>query len=108
MSESRPRPEITDAGVERLRARIGIAEPHPCPPHFLRPGGDAFRHVANAYGDDNPLFCDPDSDNYMIRSDSPASPDHPSGCGLRGALPVGCGPVSVESLSWTTIKSLYR
>ena len=51
---------ITDEGVARLRARIGIAEPHPMPPHFLRPGLDAFRHVAVAYGDDNPLWCDPD------------------------------------------------
>ena len=50
---------ITDEGIERLRARIGIPEPHPCPPHYLRPDTDAFRHVAECYGDDNPLFCDP-------------------------------------------------
>jgi acyl dehydratase len=50
---------ITDEGVERLRARIGIPEPHPMPPHYYRPGTDAFRHVAIAYGDDNPLWCDP-------------------------------------------------
>jgi hypothetical protein len=49
---------ITDDAVARLRARIGIAEPHPQPPHYLRPNADAFRHVANAYGDDNPLWCD--------------------------------------------------
>ena len=60
MSPEKPRAEITDAGVERLRARIGIAEPHPQPPHYRCPGPDAFRHVANAYGDDNPLYCDPD------------------------------------------------
>jgi len=28
------------------------------PPHYTRPGVDAFRHVAIAYGDDNPLWCD--------------------------------------------------
>jgi acyl dehydratase len=50
---------ITDDGVARLRARIGIPEPHPVTPHYLRPGIDAFRHVATAYGDDNPLWCDP-------------------------------------------------
>jgi len=50
---------ITDEGIDRLRARIGIPEPHPCPPHYLRPDTDAFRHVAECYGDDNPLFCDP-------------------------------------------------
>ena len=50
---------ITDEGIARLRARIGVAEPHPLPPHYLRPNTDAFRHVAEAYGDDNPLWCDP-------------------------------------------------
>ena len=58
MSDSTPR--ITDEAIEKLRARIGIPEPHPAPPHYLRPGEDAFRHVAEAYGDDNPLYCDPD------------------------------------------------
>jgi acyl dehydratase len=50
---------ITDEGVARLRARIGVPEPHPQPPHHRAPGVDAFRHVAEAYGDDNPLWCDP-------------------------------------------------
>jgi acyl dehydratase len=50
---------ITDEGIERLRARIGVPEPHPCPPHYLCPDTDAFRHVAECYGDDNPLYCDP-------------------------------------------------
>jgi acyl dehydratase len=50
---------ITDEGIARLRARIGVPEPHPCPPHYLCPGADAFRHVAESYGDDNPLWCDP-------------------------------------------------
>jgi acyl dehydratase len=47
---------ITQQGVDRLRMRIGIAEPHPVAPHYSRPGLDAFRHVAEAYGDDNPLW----------------------------------------------------
>jgi len=54
-----PDGSITDEGVARLRARIGVAEPHPQPPHYRCPGPDAFRHVAMAYGDDNPLWCDP-------------------------------------------------
>jgi acyl dehydratase len=56
----RAEPRITDEGVERLRARIGIAQPNPVPPHYESPGLDAFRHVAAAYGDDNPLWSDPD------------------------------------------------
>ena len=27
---------ITDEAVERLRARIGVPEPHPQPPHYTR------------------------------------------------------------------------
>ena len=50
---------ITDEGVAKLRERIGIARPHSAPPHYLSPNEDAFRHVALAYGDDNPLWCDP-------------------------------------------------
>jgi acyl dehydratase len=51
--------KITDEAIERLRARINVPEPHPLPRHYRRPGTDAFRHVATAYGDDNPLWCDP-------------------------------------------------
>ena len=56
----REAPGITDEAIARLRARIGVPEPHPLPPHYRRPDVDAFRHVAEAYGDDNPLWCDPD------------------------------------------------
>ncbi len=52
-------PAITDDGIAALRARLGVAQPHPQPPHYRRPNEDAFRHVAEAYGDDNPLWCDP-------------------------------------------------
>jgi acyl dehydratase len=52
-------PRITDEGIARLRSRIGVAEPHQLPPHYRFPNSDTFRHVANAYGDDNPLWCDP-------------------------------------------------
>src|SRR5262245_22885814 len=52
-------PSITDEGVARLRERIGIPQPHPQPPHYRCPNEDAFRQVADAYGDDNPLWCDP-------------------------------------------------
>jgi len=50
---------ITDDGLARLRARVGIPEPHTAPPRYLRADTDAFRHVAECYGDDNPLFCEP-------------------------------------------------
>jgi acyl dehydratase len=50
---------ITEEGIERLRARIGVPEPNPQPPHHRVITTDTFRHVAEAYGDDNPLWCDP-------------------------------------------------
>lgn len=50
---------ITDEAVDRLRTRIGVPEPHPRPPHYRVLTTDVFRHVAEAYGDDNPLWCDP-------------------------------------------------
>jgi acyl dehydratase len=49
---------ITDEAVAQLRARIGIPEPHTQPPHYRAPNIDAFRHVAESYGDDNPLWSD--------------------------------------------------
>src|SRR5687768_16257009 len=50
---------ITEDGIAALRRRMGIADPHPAPPHYVRPGEDAFRHVTESYWDDNPLWCDP-------------------------------------------------
>ena len=66
---------ITDEGVEALRRRIGVGQPHPQPPHYRVPNEDAFRHVAESYGDDNPLWCKPE---YAAgtRWDGPIAPPH--------------------------------
>jgi hypothetical protein len=53
-------PRITDEAVAQLRGRVGIPQPHPVPPHCLSPNTDTFRIVARSYGDDNPLWSDPD------------------------------------------------
>jgi acyl dehydratase len=50
---------ISDAAVDHLRRRIGVPVPNPLPPHYRVITTDVFRHVAEAYGDDNPLWCDP-------------------------------------------------
>lgn len=50
---------ITDENVALLRRRLGVVQPHPQPPHYRFPNEDAFRQVAEAYGDDNPLWSDP-------------------------------------------------
>jgi len=51
--------------------------------------GNCAMAASNFYED--PMFCDPMGDNYHLHEDSPCTPDEsPSGCGLVGALPVGC------------------
>ena len=47
---------ITDEAIDRLRARINVPEPWPQPPHHRVITTDTFRHVAEAYGDDNPVW----------------------------------------------------
>jgi acyl dehydratase len=64
---------ITDEGVAQLRRRIGVGQPHPQPPHYLVPNEDAFRHVAEAYGDDNPLWWD---HSHTSRWGGPIAPPH--------------------------------
>src|SRR5690349_10404231 len=65
---------ITDEGLARLRATIGIAVPHTQPPHYFRPNEDAFRHVAESYGDANPLWADPDYAAKSVWGESIAPP----------------------------------
>ena len=67
--------KITDEAVQQLRRRIGIPRPHGVPPHYLSPNEDAFRHVAEAYGDDNPLWCEP-SYGHQTRWSSVIAPPH--------------------------------
>jgi hypothetical protein len=58
----------------------------------------------------DPQFCGIfNSGNYYLQSDSPCAPgNHPVGaeCGLIGAYPVGCGPISTKSSTWGKIKQL--
>lgn len=81
MTESRA---ITDERIARLRARIGIAQPHPQPPWYRDPGTDAFRHVSEACGDDNPLWCDPDYGAGTVWGGPIASPNLNGGDTLIG------------------------
>src|SRR6476661_1656001 len=74
----RPAAKITDEGVARLRERVGVPEPWPLPPHYRRPNVDSFLHVAEAYGDDNPLWCDP-AYGVSTRWGGPIAPPHLAG-----------------------------
>ena len=79
---------MTDAinadSLHRLRSRIGIAQPHPQPPWYREPGPDAFRHVSEACGDDNPLWCDPDYAASTVWGGPIASPNLNGGDTLIG------------------------
>ncbi len=65
-------------------ARIGVAQPHPQPPHYRSPNEDAFRHLAEAYGDDNPLWCEPEYAAATVWGGPIASPNFNGGDTLIG------------------------
>jgi hypothetical protein len=79
---------------------------------FGNAGGDWVARIAwqaNTKGNfsADPLFCDPEAGDFTLQSDSPCGPPGVTGCGLVGALGVGCGPVSVMEESWARVKSRY-
>ena len=68
--------------------------------------GDTSSAGGNFFED--PLFCNPDNEDFTLDCFSPCV--HGYGCGLVGALDVGCGPSSVreEHNTWGGIKEMYR
>jgi acyl dehydratase len=94
----RPAGKITDEGVARLRERIGVPEPWPLPPHYKRPNVDAFLHVAEAYGDDNPLWCDPAYGEKTVWGGPIASPVMVGGDTLIGEDEVSAVPEDKRDL----------
>lgn len=65
MSDTAEKPKdtygiLTDEGIERLKKKIGIWTPSPTPPHNYEVTWDGVRHFCFGYGDDNPLWCDPE------------------------------------------------
>ena len=94
----RPAGKITDEGVARLRERVGVPEPWPLPPHYRRPNADAFLHVAEAYGDDNPLWCDPAYGEKTVWGGPIASPVMVGGDTLIGEDEVRAVPEDKRDL----------
>lgn len=65
MTETTEKPKstygvLTDEGLARLRDRVGIEQNKPAPPHNYEVTWDGARHFAFGYGDDNPLWSDPE------------------------------------------------
>ena len=56
----------------------------------------------------DPLFCDPAAEDWRLCAESPCAPGA-GGCGLIGALPVGCScPIAAEPATWGRVKALGR
>jgi hypothetical protein len=78
-----------------------------CTNIFGNEGGDWVECLASDLGVNgnisaDPLFCDPAGsgvEGFALTPQSPCAPEHSSGCGLIGALPVGCGPTSITEYS---------
>jgi hypothetical protein len=75
-------------------------------------GGDWVGCIADQDGvrdniAEDPLFCDRPGDDFTIDATSGCAAAHSGGCGLIGALGVGCDS-PVEETSWGAIKSMYR
>ena len=51
---------LNDDAIARSRGRNGVPQRIPTPPHNFEVTVDGVRHFAYGYGDDNPLYCDPD------------------------------------------------
>jgi acyl dehydratase len=116
MSDDRPEYGVlTDDGIERSKLRIGIPEPQPNPPHNYEVSWDGSRHFAYGYGDDNPLFCDPDyakgtrwgtliappTFHYTMGEDAAPKPDPETKALLKGDPFAGLGSYqAVMDFEW--------
>ena len=65
-------------------------------------------HYGNIEAD--PLFCDPEGDDFTLEATSPCAPQEHGGymCGQIGAYGVGCGMSPVVPMSWGRIKAQYH
>jgi hypothetical protein len=84
-----------------------------CSDVFGNEGGDwvgCIADQANVNGNFSlaPLFCDAEAGDWSLTPDSPCAPPGATGCGLVGALDVGCTPVSIAPSTWARIKAGYR
>jgi acyl dehydratase len=59
MAQSSDYGKITPDGIERMRMRIGVRQPG-VPAWFREAHQDSLRHFAWSFGDDNPLFGEPE------------------------------------------------
>ena len=71
--------------------------------------------VADQYGvngniSEDPLFCDPENDDFTLECTSPCAPFSPPNpeCDLIGAWPVGCGETPAVETTWGALRILFH
>ena len=96
---------LTDAAIERSRKRLGVPQPQRNPPHNYEVTWDGVRHFAYGFGDDNPLYCDPEyaattrwgrliappTFHYTMGQDAAPTPDAETKALLKGDPFAGLG-----------------
>jgi acyl dehydratase len=107
--------QLTDAAIARSRQRLGIPQPLRRAPHNLEVTRDNTRHFAFGYGDDNPLYCDPDygrstrwggliappTFHYTMGQDAAPTPDAETKALLKGDPFAGLGSYqAVMEFEW--------
>jgi acyl dehydratase len=73
---------LDEATLEEVRKRIGIPVRYSPRAHNEVSSTDSFRHFARAYGDDNPLYGDPDYADQSVWRGSIAPPLYPFVSGI--------------------------
>jgi acyl dehydratase len=86
---SRPEPgRLTPEGVERFREKVGVDWPYTRWTTWNEEATrDGIRHYAYGFGDDNPLWCEPDHASASRWGGVIAPPGFLEGAGLTPALP---------------------
>ena len=84
-----------------------------CSDVFGNAGGDWTGCIASQLGENgniaaDPRFCGAPHDDFTIDETSPCAPANSGSCGLVGALPVGCGVIALEAVTWGRLKAEWR
>jgi acyl dehydratase len=97
--------KLTDEAFARARRRLGVPQPLIRKSHNHEVSRDNTRHFTYGYGDDNPLFCDPDYGKntrwgtliappgfcYTMGEDAAPTPDAETKAILKGDPFAGLG-----------------
>lgn len=73
---------LDETTVDAVRRRIGIPVVHSPRSHNEVSSTDSFRHFALGYGDDNPLYCDPEHARASSWGGPIAPPMYPISAGI--------------------------